>query len=39
MEGGGASLYWGAAYRKAIKWGDCVTFSVEIGNYVEKINE
>ena len=35
---------WGAiqyrgAYRKAAKWGDFITFSEEIRNYVEKINE
>ena len=34
-----ASLKWQAAYRKLSKLGDCVTFFVETGNYVEKINE
>ena len=29
----------GAVYIKAIKWIDSITFSEEIGNNIEKINE
>ena len=28
-----------AVYRKSIKWRDSTTFSEEIGNNIEKINE